>query len=732
MADGRGVAARLAARLDARGVDVVVVADPEELDGSRGVVFLPGLDPVTDGEQARDVLRDAFRAARAAARDVAWMTVTALGGDMGLSGAPEPCEALLAGLAGLTRTVAREHPAGFARALDLLDSADPDVLASHIEAEVGQAGPVDVLVGPDGRGTLALDPAPLAGDAGVAAASLPFGRDEVVVVSGGARGVTAACVVALAARTGAHFVLLGRSAVDAEEPAELAGVEDEAALKRFLHARDPAVTPAELGRRVASIRASREVRGTLAAIRRAGASGRYVPVDVADAEAVAAVVAALRAEGRPIAGLVHAAGVLHDKRVADKTLAQFDAVVDTKLRGAAALLAATRTDPLRALVFFSSVAARAGNPGQADYALANEALNRLAASEARRRPGCVVRSIGWGPWEGGMVTAALARAFQARGVALVPLAEGAAAFVAELAADAAPVECVIGGELAPATERTRALRVRARTHPLLADHALGGAVVVPAMFVAQALRAVAGALDPARAPDVLAELRVLRGVSVPAFDDAGVLFAVSAERAGEALVVRATGPDGRPAYQACAEAGGPTRMPVAGTLEGLRSWDGDVYADGTLFHGPAFRVLADVRVGDAGMEARLMDPVPLGWTRPEDVEVALLDGAMQLAALWTRTRLGGASLPTSVARLAWGAAPVSGTLRATLRPVRATRASTVCDIVLLDAEDTVAVELLGVETHVLASGAYPVAPGAGPQAGPATPLATAADAVAEA
>ena len=38
-----------------------------------------------------------------------------------------------------------------------------------------------------------------------------------------------------------------------------------------------------------------------------------------------------------------------------------------------------------------------------------------------RREGCAVVSIGWGPWDGGMVTPALAAHFKSMGVPLVPL-----------------------------------------------------------------------------------------------------------------------------------------------------------------------------------------------------------------------------------------------------------------------------------------------------------------------
>jgi hypothetical protein len=65
--------------------------------------------------------------------------------------------------------------------------------------------------------------------------------------------------------------------------------------------------------------------------------------------------------------------------------------------------------------------------------MANEVLNLVATELRSSRPGCLVRSIAWGPWQGGMVTPALARQLERADVQVVPMALGAQAFVAELA-----------------------------------------------------------------------------------------------------------------------------------------------------------------------------------------------------------------------------------------------------------------------------------------------------------
>src|SRR5262249_41257371 len=140
------------------------------------------------------------------------------------------------------------------------------------------------------------------------------------------------------------------------------------------------------------------------------------------------------------------AGVLADRRIEDLTAEQFDHVYATKVDGLRNLLELLTNEELKALVLFSSTTARFGRTGQLAYAAANEVLNKTAQVEARRRPGCRVVSINWGPWEGGMVTPGLRKMFEAEGVGLIPLADGAAFLVQELNAAGKAVEVIALGK----------------------------------------------------------------------------------------------------------------------------------------------------------------------------------------------------------------------------------------------------------------------------------------------
>jgi NAD(P)-dependent dehydrogenase (short-subunit alcohol dehydrogenase family) len=546
-----------------------------------------------------------------------------------------------------------------------------------------------------------------------------------VVVSGGGRGVTAACTAALAqASPGACFVLLGRSAL-ADEPERLRGLDD-AALARALGPELP--QPAALRERVQQIKAAREIRRTLEAVRRAGATAVYEAADVADARAVAAALDRVRAQHGPITAVVHGAGVIADKPIAEKTDEQVDRVLRTKLAGLSALLDATSRDDLRALLLFSSIAGRTGNVGQCDYAMANATLDAVAAAEHQRRGGaCVVKSLGWGPWDGGMVTPGLAAHFERLGVPLIPLEAGAAAFVAEcLEAPPDQVDVLLGVSSAThapgATRRPweAAVLVHPSTHGFLRDHQLRGNVVVPvAMAIEWCARAAFG-LRPDLVVTGLDDVNVLRGIKLGAFDDGTrppsvTVLRVTADQVsnGEGARARVTIADlterlhyrCEVSLEARPPGPGPTAAPPARALAAPSApFGGRIYDGHALFHGPAFQVLEAIDGVDGELcsarlhGARFVDGWPeAGW----ETDPAAMDGALQLAVLWARERLGGAMLPSRVGHVRRYQPGLARTaLRGVLerRDVQPTRV--LSDVALVDAEGRLFAELRGVETHL--------------------------------
>ncbi|GAA2402382.1 hypothetical protein GCM10010191_07310 [Actinomadura vinacea] len=411
-----------------------------------------------------------------------FVAVTRLDGALGHEGTEDPAAALHGGVAGLVKTLRHERPEVFSRVVDL----SPGAAWEQVLAEIEDADTATAEVAVDAGGSRRT-PRLVAAEGDGAAGELA--DDDVIVVTGGARGVTAACVRALASGGRGEFILLGRTEHGAV-PAWTTGVTEpelKAELIESMRADGAVPAPRDVERRFRELLARREIQETLDAVDATGARARYIAVDVTDADAVQA---ALADDAPRVTGLVHGAGALADALLADKTPEDVRTVLGAKLTGLRAVLDALDTAPLRHVVLFASVAGVYGNAGQADYAVANQALGRLAASWKRAAPERRVTAIDWGAWDGGMVTPDLREVFRARGVALLPLDEGAARFAEQFSAGRHDdVEVLIGqaGALAAPPEAGPGRKLLARRDltglgeaPIIGDHRIGEHPVLPA------------------------------------------------------------------------------------------------------------------------------------------------------------------------------------------------------------------------------------------------------------
>ncbi|MBE9189732.1 SDR family NAD(P)-dependent oxidoreductase [Gloeocapsopsis crepidinum LEGE 06123] len=310
--------------------------------------------------------------------------------------------------------------------------------------------------------------------------------NSVFLVSGGAKGITAQCVIELAKEKQCKFILLGRSS-PSPEPVWAMGCNDEAVLKKrimeYLVASGEKPTPVMVQKQYKAIASSREIQATLNAIEQAGSKAEYFSVDVTDTEALQAIADRLTA----VTGIIHGAGNLADKRIEKKTSEDFDTVYAAKVTGLANLLRYIPASQLQQLVLFSSVAGFYGNVGQADYAIANEILNKLAHLVKYHHPDCHVVAINWGPWDSGMVSPELKKAFAERNIETIPIQVGAKMLVEELESTHQETQVIVGSPLVFSESFSSQLQTfRIQRHltvdanPFLQDHVIANRPVLPA------------------------------------------------------------------------------------------------------------------------------------------------------------------------------------------------------------------------------------------------------------
>ena len=351
-----------------------------------------------------------------------------------------------ASLSGLTKTLSHEWPNVNCKALDIEPELESNQFSDAVIAEFfTQSDVVEVGVAKDQRVTLV---ATETAEQQSIAANISI--TDKILVTGGAKGVTLKCALALASKTKAHFILAGRSEyLGNDQLPHWAKGKAESELKTAaiteLQTQGQKPTPKLVSELVKPVSSSIEIANALQQFEQAGASAEYISLDVNSAEHVQARLSTLSAI-TPITGLIHGAGVLADKHIQDKTLDELSRVYGTKVSGLKHILSALELDELKLVALFSSAAGFYGNEGQSDYAMSNEILNKTALQLSQKLPQTKVISFDWGPWDGGMVNDALKKMFIDRGVYVIPLDAGAKLFAEKVLSESAS-QLLIGSDM---------------------------------------------------------------------------------------------------------------------------------------------------------------------------------------------------------------------------------------------------------------------------------------------
>ena len=499
-------------------------------------------------------------------------------------------------------------------------------------------------------------------------------KNSVLLITGGAKGITARCAIRLAEEAGCKFILAGRSALLPVEPDWAKGAHSaddlqKRALEHF-KAKGEKLTPKELQRAIGQVISAREINVTLDAIQSFGGEAVYIAADVTDEKSFCEQVRQAEEQLGPVTGVIHGAGNLADKKIESKTGKDFDMVVNTKVRGMRSALKSIDPQKLKFLVLFSSVAGFFGNAGQADYALANEVLNKSAHILRKALPDCRVISFNWGPWDSGMVSPQLKKYFESHGIPLIHTDQGVETLVKAITGDEPPAaQVVVGspifGEHEINVNNGRPVTIHRRItladNPFALDHKIGPNPVLPATCASAWLIHSSEASCPGWHFSRLEDFKVLKGVT---FDGQIQDYKIVLEKQGTNVdeqkieaVVTSRNEKGRRIFHYSGtvilsrELPPAPVHPVTGfaslpTIEGQR-----FYEDGTLFHGPLFRGIQEVAFDQREkvitkiilppMDERAQGQFPAGSANP-----FINDAIVQSLLIWSHENYAAPCLPS--------------------------------------------------------------------------------------
>ncbi|HEY2063527.1 MAG TPA: type I polyketide synthase [Amycolatopsis sp.] len=409
------------------------------------------------------------------------------------------------GASGLAKTLRLEAPSAKTTIVDLADPAPagPAAIeaAATVAAEVAATTDfAEAHYDAEGRRTVPRLAALPAAPAGPVPEAL--GRTDVLLVTGGGKGITAESALALAKDSGANLALVGRS--DPEQDAELAE---------------------NLGRMAA-----------------AGIRYRYERADVTDAEQVARVVARIEADLGPVTAVLHGAGRNEPAALSTLTEDAFRRTLAPKVDGLRAVLDAVDQDRVKLLVTFGSIIGRAGLRGEAHYSTANDWMTEATVRFGREHPRARAIALEWSVWSGtGMgERLGVVSALQRDGITPIPTEAGIPLLRRLVSDPGVPPVLVICGRMAglptlpiqrrelpltrfidrvvvhfPGVELITEAELSAGSDPYLADHRLDGQLLFPAVLGMEAMMQVASATLGRSTAPTLEDVEFLRPVVVP-------------------------------------------------------------------------------------------------------------------------------------------------------------------------------------------------------------------------
>ena len=228
--------------------------------------------------------------------------------------------------------------------------------------------------------------------------ALTWSSDDVILVTGGAKGITASCAFGVARATGARMVLVGRSPYPQNQSDGAVGIEINETLQKYAAA---------------------------------GLVAEYFSCDVSDLESVASLVDWIRKEIGPISGVIHGAGLNHPRPARQVSVTEAIQEVRPKVMGALNLMSVLENNPPKLFVGLSSIIGVTGMAGNAWYGFSNESLDVILRQFESLHPETQTLAVAFSIWRDEGMGARLGSVDRLKqtGIDAIPTEEGVRRFV---------------------------------------------------------------------------------------------------------------------------------------------------------------------------------------------------------------------------------------------------------------------------------------------------------------
>jgi len=298
---------------------------------------------------------------------------------------------------GFASTLHIERPDLKVRVVDLPRQTQSKTLLEHVIKDIAQPDGY-VAVGYDAALTRRV-PRPRVQDRTLyKSREITWSAEDVVLVTGGAKGITSECVLAFARVSGVKMVLLGSSPHPQEQPTGKSSPEIARTLRRF----------------------SDE-----------GLTCQYYACDVSDLEALKGLVERVETELGPVTGVIHGAAVNRARRVENCPVEDARSEISPKVFGILNLCQLFQNKPPKMMVGISSIGAVVGLPGNSWYSFSNEVLDLELRRFGKEHPDTAVLSVAYSVWADVGMGARMGtvRNLNRMGIKAIPLKEGVDRFV---------------------------------------------------------------------------------------------------------------------------------------------------------------------------------------------------------------------------------------------------------------------------------------------------------------